>query len=256
MISMKRPVMGLVAAAAVLSMTGCGTSMMQVKDINANKADYVATHFKLENLPKTVAAQVPRNTPKLSFNKLVFALDATTEETDGKKDVWKNVLTMERLSDDLIRLTREQSSNDIPVNASYGISYRGIQDLRWQSVPVQAQLTSHTYEVKELKRLDVLPTAVGQTFTSDYATGTVIQLMNFASFQRNCKATKQVPASEYHKSLTGQVTELDCQTLRDNVVQNRSKWAVFQQYGVAMMMEIVNTSSKTTYRIAEVTIQP
>lgn len=256
MISMKKPAKGLLAAATALSLTGCGTTVMQVKDVNANKADHLAQHFQPANLPKAVVAQLPRTSTKLPFSTLVIKLDATAEENDGKKDVWKESMAMERLNDDLIQVTLEQSSNDIPFNVSFGISYRGIQHLRWQKVPLRAQFTSHIFEVKELKRIDALPTAVGQTFAAECATGTAIQVMNFSNYQLNCKATKQVPASEYHKILPGQVTELECQTSRDNVMLSRSKWVVMQQYGVALMVETASATSKTVYRITDVTAQP
>ena len=110
-------------------------------------------------------------------------------------------------------------------------------------------------DVKELKSLSPVPTAVGQTFESEYSAGPEVQLLNFTEYQRKCKATKLVPATDYHKDLPGKVLELDCENFRDGALHYRSKWAVIQQFGIAVMTEAVGTGSKNTYKIVEVSAQ-
>ena len=251
---MKRLALGAMAAAAAALMSGCGT-MTDVKMVVSDPDAHLAHAFSLEKMAPKLLSQVPRNQPAVGFRKLTIKTEATSEEPTGKKDAWVNLFIMEPFGDGLIRFKREQSSNGIPFNMFFSVSYAGMLDLRSQSVPLQGGYVGGIYDVKELKSLSPVPTAVGQTFESEYSAGPEVQLLNFTEYQRKCKATKLVPATDYHKDLPGKVLELDCENFRDGALHYRSKWAVIQQFGIAVMTEAVGTGSKNTYKIVEVSAQ-
>ena len=251
----KRWVLGATAAAAAMLLSGCGT-MTDVKTVANDPDAHFNYAFAPEKMSPKVLAQVPHNQSPLGFRKLTIKMQASSEESDGKKDSWVNLFTMEPFGNgELVKLKREQSSNGIPYSVFFSISYRGLQDLRSQSVPLQGGYVGTIYDVKELKSLGVLPTAEGQSFLADFSAGPEVQLFNFIDYQRKCKATKVVPGSDYHKDLPGMVTELECENFRDGALQYRSKWIVMQAFGVALSTESVGTTAKNMYKILEVSAQ-
>lgn len=252
--SMKRLGSGVMVAAVALLMSGCGT-MTDVKTVVSNPDAHLNYAFSLDKVSPKVLAQVPRNQAAVGFRQLTIKIEATSEEPNGKKDVWVNLFTMEPFGDGLIRFKREQSSNGIPFSMFFSVSYAGMLDLRSQSVPLQGGYVGGIFDVKELKSLSPMPTAVGQTFESDFSAGPEVQLLNFSEYQRKCKATRLVSAADYHRDLPGKALELECENFRDGALHYRSKWIVIQQYGVAFMTEGVGTGSKNTYKIVEVSAQ-
>lgn len=250
----KNPTLGAIAAAVIVSVTGC-TTVVPVKDVLNNKSDYVAKNFSLSNIQPAVAKQIPDNLRKINFKNLVVKQDANSEDSDGKKDSWTSTVTMEPISGELINLTREHSSNGIPYNITYAISYRGIMDLRWQFIPLQSQLTSDIYEVKETTQISKLSAEGSEFFSSKYSSAPSVQIANYQPYTRTCKPTKTTTASEYNKNFTGQATELECQNFKGNALHYRSKWIFLHDLGVTIMLENISTTSKSFYKITDVTIR-
>jgi hypothetical protein len=146
----------------------------------------------------------------------------------------------------------ELSNNDIPYSLSYSLTYKGIIDLKWQNVPLRGRVTGPIYAVKDAARFDAIPSAIDKEFVVDYTSGFHTQIANFLSSQKACKTLRTLAASELHKKLTGQATEIECQLRANNAVQTRGKWVLLQDYGMAVSTEITSSSVKTVFRVVDV----
>ena len=90
----KRWVLGATAVAAAMLLSGCGT-MTDVKTVANDPDAHFNYAFAPEKMSPKVLAKVPHNQAPLGFRKLTIKMQASSEESDGKKDSWINLFTME-----------------------------------------------------------------------------------------------------------------------------------------------------------------
>lgn len=232
-------------------LSGC-TSVAPVKDVTSDPAAYMSKNFAAVMLSPSVAKSVPADAIPAGQGKLSLVTEANYESADGKKESWKNTITLTDLGQGLFQRMSEHSNNDIPYRISFSLTYRGFMDLRWQGVPLRGSMTEPLYEVKEVTRFDAVPTSENQEFAVEYSSGSSIQIANFDKTRKSCKATHRLDAKAIHAKLVGAGLEFECQSLKDNVVQGRSKWVFLQNYGVAILTESTGSSYKTVIRVVDV----
>lgn len=236
---------------ALAALTAC-TSVVPVKDVTADKVGYLNKKFPTNLIRPAVAGSTPATSPDLGFRQLVIKFDSTGENSDGKKDSWQREITYINQGNGLVQEISESANNGISFELDYSLTYRGFMGLRWQSVPLRGNLSSLLFEIKEASRFDPLPTAPGQAFVVDYATGTEQQIMNYYPNKRSCKSTGYRPAGEIHAKLSGQALIFECENISNNTVQSRNTWAVLPGYGVAIVLETTNSTRKTSHRVIDI----
>jgi len=241
----------LLASLVVSLFPGCIT-VTNVKDVTADRGAYMATKFDPGTLSPVLAKKVPQDASGKGFGHLTITMEAKSEGSDGKTESWINTVTFVDAGHGFVQRMTESSNNDIPYNLAYSLTYKGIMDLRWQTVPLRGTVAGPLNEVKDTTRFDSLPETVGKEFVVDYLIAPDYQIANFRAYQKSCKATRALEAGSLHAKLPGPALELECQILMNNVVQSRSKWVLIQQYGLAIQIENVDSSNKSTVRVADV----
>lgn len=241
----------VLASAGLVLLSAC-TGAVSVKDVTTNEKGYLASTFSPQTLPAAVAAKIPRDASHAGFGRLTIVADAKTEAADGKSESWKTATTWIDEGSGLVQKVTEDSYNDIPYRHLYSLTYKGIVDLKWQRVPLQGAVTGPIYEIKSIDRFDAAPSAVGDEFEIDYWSAPRIQIANFYSFRRLCKATRALAASELNSKLAGAALELECEVWANNAVVTRSKWVMLQRYGAAFLTELTTSARKTTYHVIDV----
>lgn len=241
----------VLSAITVCLLSAC-TSITAVKDVTADKTGHLVKNFSPQTLAPAVSKKIPAEGKDAKFGKLIITTEATSELSDGKKEAWKSVMTLVDNGNGIIQTMNELSNNEIPYALIYSLTYKGLVDLRWQTVPLRGAVTGPVYELKDATRFDALPAGINKDFAVNYTSGSDIQIANFLSSQKTCTTKRVVAASEFHKSLPGQATEIECQQSNNNTVQSRSKWLLLQNYGVVVMIENTSSARKTTYRLVDV----
>ncbi len=240
------------ASAVVVCMLAACSSVESVKDVTMDKEGYLARRFSPTTLHQSVTKKIPSDAGSAGFGRLTITKEASAEHSDGKKESFKSVSTLVDGGNGLVEDMTELSNNDVPYALSYRLTYRGLMRLRWQEVLLQATNTGQLYEVKGIRQFDPLPAAAGQEVEIDFRSGLDVQIANFTPNQLKCKATRALPASEVNQKLTGQAIELECKFSANHSVQERSKWMLLRDYGVAVETESANSVIKATYRIVDV----
>lgn len=224
-------------------------SVTPVKDVTADKLGYLNQKFSPGVLAPIVSKSLPTEGKATNFGQLKITMEATSEQNDGKKDSWKRVLTFIDSGNGLVQRMAEVSNNDISYLITYSLTYKGIFDLKWQEVPLRGVNAAMPYEVKQIVKFDPIPASAGKEFSIDLRTGSEPQIANYFAHQRLCKTIRSVSASDIYSKIPGQALELECQLQRNNVVESRSKWALLQTYGLAIPLEDITSSKKTTFRV-------
>lgn len=232
-------------------LTAC-TSVSSVKEVTSDPSAYLAKKFVKASLSPSLVKKLPADDIRSGRAQISLVTESNYEAADGKKETWKNKITLIDLGQGVFQKTVEQSNNNIPFKVHYGLTYRGLMDLRWQSVPLRRSITEPLFEVKDVTRFDALPIAENQEFTVDYSSGNEVQIAGFFSARKSCKATRQLAAQDIHKKLDGKGLEIECQQFSNNLVENRSKWVFLQNYGIAIQTEGIGSAYKTIIRVIDV----
>lgn len=241
----------LLVLICAISISAC-TSISTVKEVTSDPAAYLSKKFTTGSISPNVAKKIPVGTTRSGPGRFVLIAQANYESSDGKKESWKNTITLVDLGQGVFQRTSELSNNDIPYKVNYSLSYKGIMDIRWQSVPLRGSVTEPLYEVKDVVRFDPLPISENQDFVFDYLSGNEVQVANFLSAKKSCKTTRLLAANELNKKLVGGGLEIECQQFANNVVQSRSKWVYLQYYGFAVQTEQTGSAYKTLVKFIDV----
>lgn len=240
----------LLAAGVVAALlTACGT-VTPVKEVTDNPEAYLNQRFAAHDLIPSVrkAVQDKGGTPR----RITFIREGTATTVDGKALSWKSRLLLITKSDGIVQKLEEVSTNDLINTIFYSVSYKGIVDLRWQSVPVRARFAAPIYEIKEVRHFKPMAGEPEPYLDMRFTSGLMNQTANFPEAEVTCSAIRRFPATEIHKKLTGLATELGCKIINASVVKSRSKWAVLDSYGTAIKTEYANNQLTERYRVLDV----
>jgi hypothetical protein len=245
---------GLTFLAGLTLMSGC-SSVSPIQEVTADIPGYFGKKFAVPLLRESVVKKIPASlTPAVSMREMKVTMTADFENSDGKSEQAQITATYTPTDKGLIQRFQEYSANGIPYALFYSLTYQGLQDLRWQNAPLRSSVTSPLYEIKEIERMDAMPTQVGQTFNIRYQTGTEGQVANFRSFEKRCKVARSRPATTIDASLRGEALDVECEYLVNTLVDMRSNYVFLKDYGVSMLTENISSNRKAKYTITKVQV--
>ncbi|MBA3030833.1 MAG: hypothetical protein FP816_18745 [Desulfobacteraceae bacterium] len=233
-----------------LFLWACTTTTVQ--EIATDKTGYLTTDFTPQVLSPDILKKLPIEMEGVGFERLKITYEVSSEQTDGKKESWKSVATLTDKGNGLVQEISELTSNDIPYRLYYGLSYRGMVDLKWQWVPLRGHIPGQIHEVKDIGRFDVIPSAMDQGFVFDVTMGTVSKIAGTASYQKQCRTLHTLPAGDLHPGLPGQAMEIECKVLINNNVQTITRFMLLLEYGFAIPVEHKTSLKITTFRVIDV----
>lgn len=240
----------VLAVCAAAALAGC-SSVVAVKDVTADQEGYLQQKFAPAAVDAAVLAKLPTAAAG-SFTRMTMTRQVTSEGTDGKKETGTAVTTYRNGGNGIVYYKTEHAANGIPFGLGYTASYAGLLALRTQLVPLRLRNTTAIYEIKEIGSITPLPAEVGKTFAVRFKTGTTMQVTNYQDTERACTAARRFPAAELNGKLAGNALEFNCEERTNNTVQNRSTWALLEQYGFAVQTSGTSSTSKSTYLITGV----
>ncbi len=238
-----------VAAMGLVVLAGC--TVTPVKEVTADKVGYLTSKFSPQVLSPSVAKKLPASGNIASFGRITIKVETDIEQSDGKKESLTSEVTFIDGGKGLVQRMSEISSNGIPFDLLYSLTYKGIYDLRWQAVPLRGSNSGLAYEVKDISKFDVIPTSAGNEFTVEYTSGTAIQIANLLASKKTCKALRIVGAQEIFTKIQGQAIEFECEQVSNGAIQKRAKTILLQQYGIAIETEATYASRKAVSRVVD-----
>lgn len=246
----------MVLTAAMLS--GCMPEA--VKQIEANKGDYMQSHFAVTDIPQQVAATIAaKDSSPMGFHEMKLTLSLTVSRTsDGQVNHFVNTTTYTAAGGPYVQILDVLNNNGVPFQEDYSLTYRGILYLRTQEVQLNALTSNQIFAIHSLEPVAAWPAGGpgGGDVHFRYEQGLSQQIMNFQTGAMDCEFASVFAASEVNPMLVGNAQKLHCTAFNDNgVVISRSEGAWLMRYGIVFMTEIATSSWKRSWKVVQVQVQ-
>ena len=246
----------MIMTAAILS--GCMPEA--VKQIEANKSDYMQSHFAVTDIPQEVASTLAAADPTpMGFHKMELTLSLTVSRTsDNQVNHFVNTATYTAAGGPYVQILDVLNNNGVPFQEDYSLTYRGLLYLRTQQVQLNALNSNQIFAIHSLEPIGTWP--AGGPGAGDvhfrFEQGFSQQIMNFQSGGLSCEFGSVFPASQLNPALAGSAQRLRCTAVNDNgVVISHSEEAWLMQYGIVFTTQVVTSSWKRDWKVLKVQVQ-
>ena len=238
----------------------CGCMPETVKKIEANKSDYMQSHFAIAEVPQEVAATLAAADPSpMGFHKMDLTLQLTVSRTsDQQVNHYVNTTTYTAAGGPYIQILDVLNNNGVPFQEDYSLTYRGLLYLRTQEVQLNALSSNQIVAIHSLEPIGTWPASrAGEGDVHfRYEQGLSQQIVNFQTGALTCEFGSAFAASELNPALVGNAQKLHCTAVNTNgVVISHSEGAWLMHYGVVFITEVVTSSWKRDWKLLKVQVQ-
>ncbi len=245
-----------IITAAMLS--GCMPEA--VKQIEANKSDYMQSHFAVTDVPQEVAATLAAaDSSPMGFHRMDVTLAMTVSRTsDNQVNHFVNTATYTAAGGPYIQILDVLNNNGVPFQEDYSLTYRGLLYLRTQQVQLNALSSNQIFAIHSLEPIGTWPAGSpgGGDVHFRFEQGFSQQIMNFQSGGLSCGFGSVFAASQLNPVLVGNAQTLHCTAVNDNgVVISHSEGAWLMHYGIVFMTQVVTSSWKRQWKLLKVQVQ-
>lgn len=248
------------SAAVITAAMLCGCMPEAVKQIEANKSDYLQSHFAVTDVPQQVAATLAAaDSAPMGFHRMDLTLSLTVSRaSDNHVNHYVNTTTYTVAGGPYIQILDVLNNNGVPFEEDYSLTYRGLFYLRTQQVPLNALSSNPIFAVHSLEPIGTWPASArgGGDVHFRFEQGFSQQLVNFQTGALNCGFGSVFPASKLNPVLVGDAQQLHCTALNTNgVVISHSEAAWLMHYGLVFTTQIVTSSWKRDWKLLQVRVQ-
>lgn len=241
-------------------LAGCAGDVA-VKDVQGDKAGYLAKTFSLQSVPKDIAAAITAKDPgPLAFHKMTLAVTPKfVAMTPGSSPPNYHLKwTLINAGGPFVQYLEEQNSNGIDTRQDYGVSYRNIQAVRAQTMLLDHTESSWVMQMKSLTNFT--PTVLSGAGTEEvdfhYTWGNPIQLQGMSSLAVHCRHGERYPAAKINAKFAGEAQDLKCErTNKNGVIDSHTTNTVLLRYGLAIPTRGETASGTVLFQYDDVTIE-
>lgn len=242
-------------------LVACAPMQVAVKDAATDKFAYLGKNFGINSVNRSVTAAIAGvDKGVMNFKKAVFTFKPEQElsSSSGPKPEYLSVSTYLNLGGPFVQELDELSSNGLAASQTYSLSYRGMRDLRYQSMRLANSLSGVMIETKAIKQFESEMSGQsnsGRLLIEELA-GTNVQIINFKTEKFTCRFGDVFLADSLSPKLSGKAQNLDCESINDNGVTTvRSKKVLLLDLGIAIPVRNEGTNYVTNFKIVDVDIQ-
>lgn len=239
---------------------GCAGNVA-VKDVQGDKAGYLAKTFSLQSVPSAVAAAIQAKDPgPLAFHRMTLSVTPKfVASVPGSSPANYHVKwTLINAGGPFVQYLEEQTRNGIDTRQDFGISYRNIQAAR-----AQTMLLDHTESswVMQMKSLDsftpvVLNGAPGQDVEFHFTWGNPIQIGGLETLSMHCSYAQRYPADKINAKFAGEAQDLKCEhTNKNGIIDIHITKAMLVRYGIAVPTRSETSNGTVIFQYDDVTIE-
>jgi hypothetical protein len=240
--------------------SGCA-GQVAVKDVQVDKAGYLAKTFSLQTVPKDIAAAVTAKDPgPLAFHRMTLAVTPkfVALAPGSVQPNYHLKWTLLNAGGPFVQYLEEQNSNGIDTRQDYGISYRNIQPVRLQVMQLDHTESTLVMEMKSLANFT--PVTLTGPGTEDvdlhYTWGNKIQITNMSSLATHCRYGERYPAAKLNAKFAGDAQDLKCErTNKNGVVDSHTTNTLLVRYGVAIRTRAETAAATVIFQYDDVTIE-
>lgn len=239
------------AGAIVMVSQGCATPGRPAKTVVTDREPSLRERMSPSGLSKAVLAQVERGggDASIPFARLEVHFQCTREEEDGRTVKREGAETILNAGNGLVQLESVWSGNSLPYRINSRLTYGGMVVLRSQVAYLNRAAPEPTSEATSLTSFapEVLHPVPGK----EYVFVTAFNRAGKTSQETfTCRGGPAAPASDLSADLKGQVFEMACETRNERGTPiQRSKYALLEEYGVALQVDYVDYHVKEPRRI-------
>jgi hypothetical protein len=228
-----------------------------IKDVEADPQAYLGTQFS----PRVMAPQVTQmitaadNEP-LHFKRIVLHLTwHFNVNNPAKASTTDEVRTLTNAGGPFVQELLENDRNGIPMVQVYGLTYRGLLDMRKQSLNLSKEFATQPGEVKSLEHFDPI-SAVDSGMNFAYHFGPSSQTTTLSAASVRCVSDGREPASTLDPSLTGDAIKVVCSNYSENnVMKSQLSSLYLPQYGVAVPVGGTSPQGRTEVKLTAITVE-
>jgi hypothetical protein len=239
---------------------GCAGDVA-VKDVQGDKAGYLAKTFALQSVPKDIAAAITAKDPgPLAFHRMNLAVTpkfvATVAGTSPPNYHLK--WTLINAGGPFVQYLEEQNSNGIDTRQDYGISYRNLQAVRAQTMLLDHTESSWVMQIKSLESFTpvVLSGAATEDVDFHYTWGNPVQLQGNLSLAAHCRYGERYPAARLNAKFAGEAQDLKCErTNKNGIVDSHTTSTLLVRYGLAVPTRSETSNGTVIFQYDDVAIE-
>ncbi|HEY7888596.1 MAG TPA: hypothetical protein VIC29_10250 [Steroidobacteraceae bacterium] len=244
----------------ITAVTLSGCMPEAVRQIEANKSDYMQSHFAVTDVPQQVAATLgAADSSPMGFHQMKLTLSLTVSRTsDNQINHFVNTTTYTAAGGPYVQILDVLNNNGVPFQEDYSLTYRGLLYLRTQQVQLNALNSNQIFATHSLEPVTAWPASGPGSgdIHFRFEEGLSQQIMNFQSGALNCEFGSVFPAAELNPALLGNAQKLHCEALNTNgVVTTRSEEAWLMRYGIVFTDRMVSSSWQRSWKILRVQMQ-
>ncbi|WP_147293180.1 hypothetical protein [Dyella monticola] len=243
-----------VAATSLLS--GC-INNVQVKDVQQDKAGFLASHFSPSSLSTGVYKTITdADSGQMKFKRIVYQLN-WDNDVENKDKTYKTseTYTLTNVGNGLVEVMSENSRNGVPFSQDYQLSYRNLITIKGQSMNLGANIAPMEMEMKSFEHFDPI-SSFRSGLEYKYKYGTSAQIMNYRDGHTSCERGDAQPASELNATLSGEAWTISCHFFNQNdVLQSTVKFAYLENYGITVAEHVQSSASVNESKIASFTVE-
>jgi len=224
-----------------------------VKSIKDDPESYMSRNFTASSLPDEVIRTVTNlDTQPVGFGRL--ELDTTVSGTRNGVDGvshYTNHGIYQNEGNGLVRSMDILSSNGIQTSIEFDVSYRNLQSLRVQTVPLNAVNADHILTTHTLSHMDV-PSDGRNRMSYSYDYGYQGLTSKFVHGETDCVFGNEFSASDISPKIAGRARNLDCSVSNSNgVVTSNMHMAYLDTYGFAIILKRSNSAGTMSFTVDE-----
>ena len=248
---------GLVVAVLV---TGCAGDVA-VKDVQTDKAGYLAKTFALQSVPKDIAAAITAKDPgPLAFHKMTLTVTPKfVAMTPGSSPPNYHLKwTLINAGGPFVQYLQEQNSNGIDTRQDYGISYRNLQAVRAQTMLLDHTESSWVMQMKSVSNVTplVLSGPGNEDVDFHYTWGNPVQLQGMSSLATHCRYAERYAAQKINAKFAGEAQDLKCErTNKNGVIDSHTTNTLLVRYGIAIPTRGETATGTVLFQYDDVTIE-
>lgn len=238
------------------SLAGCVTPV-QVKNVQQDKAGYLARNFAPGDLPASVQKAInDADATPLKFKKVTYHLAWSMNVDDKNKTLnLDETRTLNNAGGSFVESMSESSRNGEPIAQHYEVSYRNMMPLKAQGMNVSANVALMQNEVRDFEHFDPIA-SLRSGLDYRYKVGNSVQIMNFRDGRTSCVRGDAQPASDLNRSLSGEAWDVNCTTYNMNgIQQNKERFAYFMDYGFAIRMHSETAAAINDAKLISITVE-
>jgi hypothetical protein len=240
---------------------GC-TGQIAVRDVTNDKFAYLHSKFALPNGPTgAVTAIKAQDSGTLPFQRMTFDFTGHIEvgQMGNTPPTIQSRLTVINAGGPFVETLEEVSSNGIPTREDYALRYRGLVNVREQSINLNQTISSWIWNVKSLTTFTPLAAGAAPgtgSFDEAYETGNPMQIANFRHLSIHCTYGATYQASKLNPKLSGDAQDMACEFDNQNgVAGTHSVMVLLKQYGITITRRNETAAFTTNITVDNVLIE-